>query len=309
MDMLISTCQSQHEEEVMDSVFITGATGGLGVHAVRELAQRGYRVFAGVRDLGRASVFSGLRDVVPVVVDVTDEDAVRRAAEDVGKHLQGDPLTAVVNNAGVIVEGPIELVDGAELEREFRINVLGPAAVIRAFLPLLRASKGRIVNVTAPTARRAVPLNGPISSSKAALESLSVALRGELAPWGVKVVIVEPTAADTPVFTTAAAAAAESRRTADPHIVGLYAPMLQAAGQAAARMKLADPAAVATVLVRAITAPRPRTVYPAGPGARLLPMISRLPDPLSDAIVTRAIGIAGVDVPDGGSRTQATRPR
>lgn len=287
---------------MMDSVFITGATGGIGVHTVRELARQGYRVFAGVRDLGRAQVFDGLDGVTPVVLDVTDEDSVRRAAQEVGKRLDGDPLSAVVNNAGVIVEGPIELVDGPELEREFRVNVLGPAAVIRAFLPLLRASKGRIVNVAAPTARRAVPLNGPISSSKAALESLSVALRGELAPWGIKVVIVEPTAADTPIFALASEAAAASRRTADRRVVDLYTPMIESAQRASSRMSLADPVAVASVLVRAITARRPRTVYPAGPGARLLPIIGRLPDSLSDAVVARAIGIAGIEAP--GTRAQ-----
>ncbi|MFI2364620.1 SDR family NAD(P)-dependent oxidoreductase [Promicromonospora sp. NPDC019610] len=278
----------------MSNVFITGATGGIGEPTVRALAERGHRVFAGVRAMDRAKALDGLAGVEPVVVDVTDEDSVRRAAHDVAGRLGGTRLDAVVNNAGIIVEGPLELVPESELERELRVNVLGPAAVIRAFLPLLRAARGRVVNVTAPTARRAVPYNGPISASKAALESLSVALRGELATWGVRVVIVEPAATDTPIFDLAAHAADASYRTADPGVLELYAPRIESVRRTAAGMTLADPGAVAKVLVRAITTPRPRTMYTAGRGAGLLPMLAHLPDRVSDALVNRAIGLTGV---------------
>ena len=278
----------------MSNVFITGATGGIGVPTVRMLASQGHRVFAGVRDRDLARVFDDLTGVIPVEVDVTDETSVTAAAETVEKHLGTEPLDAVVNNAGIIVQGPMELVEGAELERQLRVNVLGPATVIRAFLPLLRSSPGRIVNVSAPTARRAVPLMGPISASKAALESLSVALRGELAPWGIKVVIVEPTAADTPIFARARAAAEDSLERTDPQVQRLYAPMIAAADEAGAKMALADPDSIAKVLVTAITTPRPRTLYTAGRGAGILPLIGRLPDPLADAVIARAVGIAGV---------------
>ena len=278
----------------MSNVFITGATGGIGVPTVRMLAGQGHRVFAGVRDHNLARAFDDLAGVVPVQVDVTDEASVTAAAEAVAAQLGADSLDAVVNNAGIIVQGPLELVEGAELERQLRVNVLGPATVIRAFLPLLRPGPGRIVNVSAPTARRAVPLMAPISASKAALESLSVALRGELAPWGIKVVIVEPTATDTPIFARARAAAEESLERTDPQLQRMYAPLIDAADQAAAKMTLADPDSIAKVLVTAVTTARPRTLYTAGRGAGMLPMIGRLPDPLADAIIARAIGIAGV---------------
>lgn len=223
------------------------------------------------------------------------------AAETVREHLGTDPLDAVVNNAGIIVQGPVELVEGAELERQLRVNVLGPATVIRSFLPLLRSCPGRIVNVSATTARRAVPLMAPISASKAALESLSVALRGELAPWAIKVVIVEPTATDTPIFARARAAAEESSERTDPQLQRMYAPLITAADKAASKMTLADPDSVAKVLVTAVTTPRPRTLYTAGRGAGMLPMIGRLPDPLADAVIARAIGIAGVPHGSGSS--------
>ncbi|MBG6098066.1 SDR family NAD(P)-dependent oxidoreductase [Nocardioides luteus] len=278
----------------MSNVFITGATGGIGVPTVRMLAGQGHRVFAGVRDHSLARAFDDLAGVVPVQVDVTDEASVAAAAKAVAAQLGADSLDAVVNNAGIIVQGPLELVEGAELERQLRVNVLGPATVIRAFLPLLRPGPGRIVNVSAPTARRAVPLMAPISASKAALESLSVALRGELAPWGIKVVIVEPTATDTPIFARARAAAEESLERADPQLQRMYAPSIDAADEAAAKMTLADPDSIAKVLVTAVTTARPRTLYTAGRGAGMLPMVGRLPDPLADAIIARAIGIAGV---------------
>jgi len=139
------------------AVFITGAATGIGAAATRRLAGAGYRVFAGVhRETASLASIPGVR---LVAIDVTDSSGVEKAAKVVAEAVGGDGLKAVINNAGVIVQGPLELVPPEELRRQFEVNTLGPAHVIQAFLPLLRTGKGRIINISAPTAR-AGPVHG-----------------------------------------------------------------------------------------------------------------------------------------------------
>jgi NAD(P)-dependent dehydrogenase (short-subunit alcohol dehydrogenase family) len=273
-------------------VLITGAAGGIGRATVRRLAEGGWPVFAGVRRPEDARAFDGIAAVTPIVIDVLDEASVRAASVEIDRRLGDTQLHAIVNNAGIIVQGPVELVPAAELERQFAVNVYGPMSVVRVFGPRIRADKARVVNVSAPTARRAVPHLGPISASKAALESLSAALRVELAPWGVDVVIVEPTAASTPVFSKADAAADAAQDGLPEALVGSYREQLDAVAAASARQRLADPESVAKVLVTAITAPRPRTVYYAGSGAKLLPTLAKLPDRLGDRVIAGSFGLS-----------------
>src|SRR5882757_7051480 len=151
------------------AVLVTGSTGGIGTATVGLLRSRGFTVYAGAR--GRAEFGPGVR-VLPL--DVADPESVAAAAKRVAGEVDG--LWAVVNNAGVIVQGPVELVPADEWRRQLEVNTLGPAAVIREFLPLLRAgaamggsiggstggsvgrTAGRIVNVSAATGRVAMPL-------------------------------------------------------------------------------------------------------------------------------------------------------
>jgi NAD(P)-dependent dehydrogenase (short-subunit alcohol dehydrogenase family) len=140
------------------NVLVTGASGGVGVPLVGRLEELGYRVFAGVRrgEDGRALACRG-RDIVPVILDVTDERSVEEAAQVVGRMTGRAGLHGLVNNAGLIVQGPLELVSTEALRRQFEVNVVGQIAVTRAFLPLLGWAEptGRVVNVGAATGRDA----------------------------------------------------------------------------------------------------------------------------------------------------------
>ncbi|WP_147437638.1 hypothetical protein [Streptomyces radicis] len=186
-----------------------------------------------MRSPADAALFAGVAGVTPLTVDVTDPDSVASAAGAVGAAVDGGGLDALVNNAGLIVEGP--------------------------------------------------------------LESFSVALRVELAPWRIPVVVVEPTGTRTPVLSKAAEASAKARAVADPALVALYERQLAAAAEASARMSLADPDDIAKVLVKAVHARRPKALWTAGRGAGLLPTIGRLPTGLSDRVVARALGVAKIE--------------
>lgn len=271
------------------SVFITGAGGGIGSETVRQLVGAGIPVFAGYHT-STAGVPAGPL-VTPVQVDVTDPDSVALAAKTVSEKVGGEGLRAVINNAGVIVQGPIELLPPESLRRQFEINTLGPAFVTQSFLPLLRAARGRVINISAPTARVPVPFLAPIGSSKAALASWSAALRGELAPWGMPVVLIEPDGTRTAIFAHAERQAEVDLAQADPARAGLYRQQLEAVAAAAARQKLGEAEVIARVILNAVVAGKPKRRYLAGPGARLFAFISHLPTGMRDATVMRAMGL------------------
>jgi NAD(P)-dependent dehydrogenase (short-subunit alcohol dehydrogenase family) len=270
------------------AVLITGAGAGLGLATAQALAAKGYRVYAGVRHAPPPQFDAP--GVHPVQLDVTDEASVAAAAERVAA---AEPvgLHAVVNNAGVIVQGPQELLPAEEWQRQFEINVVGPARVTRAFLPLLRKEPGRIVNISAATARVALPFLGPLSASKAALESLSDAARIELAPWGIRVVVVEPGALETEIFTKAAAAAQAALHGTDPQRLALYRAQLAAVDAATARQRLGSVAKAAQVVARAVDAQRPRRRYVTGADARGVGLLAGLPAALRDRAIAGTFGL------------------
>jgi NAD(P)-dependent dehydrogenase (short-subunit alcohol dehydrogenase family) len=271
------------------AVLVTGAGAGLGLATAQALAAKGYRVHAGVRDTTRRPQLDA-PGVHPLRLDVTDEASVTAAAEEVAA-AEPAGLHAVVNNAGVIVQGPQELLPSEEWQRQFDVNVIGPARVTRAFLPLLRRGPGRIVNISAPTARVALPVLGPLSASKAALESLSDAARIELAPWGIAVVVVEPGALQTEIFTKAATGQQAALRDADPQQIALYRAQLAAVDAAAARQRLGSVAKAAQVVVRAVDAARPRRRYVTGADARSVGLLTGLPAGLRERAIAGAFGL------------------
>ncbi len=283
------------------SVFITGASAGIGAATARLLAREGYTVYAGVHT--GAGALAGLDGVRLVPVDVTDPDSVAAAARQVtGQQTTGQHgLRAVINNAGIIVQGPLELVPPADLLRQFRVNTLGPAYVVQAFLPLLRAGQGRVINISAPTARLPVPFMAPISASKAALASLSDALRLELAAWEIPVCVVEPGGTDTQIFAKAQTAAQAGLAAADPSRVALYTDQLAAVGRAAARQRLGPVEPVARAVLRAVATRRPRRRYAAGTDARVFGILAHLPASQRDRLISAVFGLGKIRAGAGAS--------
>ncbi len=183
----------------MDAVLTTGASKGIGFDAARLLAQKGYRSLGTVR---READAVRLREagIEPVLMDVTDSASISRAAGEVGRLLAGTSLRALVNNAGVPAAGPIELADLDEARALFEVNFFGALAVTQAFLPLLRSSRGRVINLSSVSGRFTFPFAGVYAASKYALEAASDALRRELATAGVDVVLIEPGSIQTPIW-------------------------------------------------------------------------------------------------------------
>ncbi|MFI6488579.1 SDR family NAD(P)-dependent oxidoreductase [Streptomyces sp. NPDC050564] len=267
------------------TVLITGATGGVGGALARRLSGDGWIVYAAHRKPTDTEALRGA-GLTPVLLDVTDEESVAAAADIVGPRLD-----ALVNSAGIMGQGPVELVPAEAWRRQFEINVIGQAAVIRAFLPALRAAGGRIVNLGAVSARVTPPFFGPIAASKAALSALTQALRMELRHQGVKVSLVEPGAMDTAIFTTADKASAGMGWAGSPETLHRYAGVLDAVRTAAARQPLGPVAPAVNAVVRALTARRPDTLYTTGRDGRALALLRFLPDGVRDRLLLRAMGV------------------
>lgn len=178
-------------QQVNSGVVVTGASSGIGAAVARALAGEGFRVFGTTRRPEAAAelAHAGVR---PVCLDVTDQSSIARARAEVEVALDGAPLAALVNNAGIPAAGPLELVPLDELRRVLEVNLIGALAVTQMFLPLLKAARGRIVNISSVAGRVALPVMGPYAASKFALEALSDSLRRELLPFGVAVVVIEP---------------------------------------------------------------------------------------------------------------------
>jgi NAD(P)-dependent dehydrogenase (short-subunit alcohol dehydrogenase family) len=243
-------------------------------------------VLAGVR---RAEDAERLRaaGLEPLLLDVTDADQVAAAAEAVGDA----PLHGLVNNAGIALAIPLEFIPLDELRRQLEINVIGQLAVTQALLPALRRGPGRIVNMGSIAGRSALPFMGPYAVSKFALEALTDALRLELRPWGIDVIVIEPGSIATPIWTRSAVAADEIMARLPPAAAERYGARIAVFRRLAAERgaKGAPVATVAEAVERALTdlSPRPRVLI--GSDARIRALFEGLPVRLRDRLVERVL--------------------
>jgi NAD(P)-dependent dehydrogenase (short-subunit alcohol dehydrogenase family) len=251
-------------------------------------------VFAGVRQLkaGAALQAKGGAAIIPLELDVTNGESIKQAADSVTRQVGEAGLFGLVNNAGIAIGSPLEFIPLAQLRRQFEVNVVGQIAVTQALLPLLRRAHGRIVNMGSIAGRGTIPLTGPYSASKHALEALTDALRLELYPWGIEVSIIEPGAVATPIWDTSLRTSmdVESEIPAEGrHLYQAVAKSIrEAMSQAAARA--IPPDAVVKAVLHALTAKRPKTRYLVGRDAKLRAMMLKwLPDRLQDWVLKKVL--------------------
>nr|WP_171782333.1 SDR family oxidoreductase [Isoptericola halotolerans] len=275
--------------ETSGTVVVSGASTGLGAATTRTLAERGFHVLAGVR---REQDGERLRQAgaEPVNLDVTHAEDIARLAARIDA--SGKPLRAVVNNAGLAANAPVETLPLEDWRAVFDVNVFGAVALTQALLPALHRSSGRVVNITSIGGKVAMPAFGAYSGSKFALEAISDSLRQELAPHGVQVVIVEPGGMRTEMGSRGTSAAEGQLERMTPRQRDLYGETMSAfLGYAAAldRTGITADEAARTVMT-AITAARPRTRYTIGREAALLSRLIRfVSDRTLDRMITRTL--------------------
>ena len=252
-------------------------------------------MFAGVRreEDGEVLRREPTGAIEPLLLDVTDAESIAAAGSRV-EAVAGGGLAGVINNAGVAIAGPLEAMPIDDFRRQVEVNLTGQLAVTQRFLPLVRAAHGRIVLISSVGGRVATPFMGAYHAAKFGLEAVGDSLRQELKRFGVEVVIVEPGTIATPIWTKGADGAQATRERLGSGGEALYGKSLDRMEEIALRSaERGIPAEkVAAVVLRGLTARRPRTRYPVGLDAHLGTRVRRLAgDRLMDRLIARATGL------------------
>jgi short-subunit dehydrogenase len=278
------------------TILITGAAAGIGRHAALYLAKKGHRVIASGRKASALAVLAvdaakeGL-SIEVVELDVTRRKSIAAAKARVDELTEGRGVDVLINNAGYGLAAPLAEATDADLRAQFDTNVFGLMAVTRAFLPaMLARGRGRILNVSSVGGRVTFPLMGAYHASKYAVEAMSDALRYELAPFGIDVVVIEPGPIQTGFVERMNQALSPYR-----HEGSMYAAIFDRAERVEHKtMAMAPgPMPVSRAIHRAVTARRPRARYVA-PGHNLisLALLALMPTRLRDAIFRAVFGLS-----------------
>jgi NAD(P)-dependent dehydrogenase (short-subunit alcohol dehydrogenase family) len=276
----------------MPSVLVTGASRGIGRAAALRLADAGFDVYAATRQASDAAslVAEGRPRLMPITLDITSAADIA-ALNDV----LPDTLDGVVNNAGIVVGGPLEALPLDALRQQLEVNVIGQVAVTQAVLPRLRAAKGRLVFVSSVSGLIVTPTMGAYNASKFAIEAIADVFRLELAPWGIRVVSVLPAQTDTDLWRTADEVLETAAGLMDPTQRELYAEHIEGMRRAIPKsQKAAAPVAVVVAAIeKALTTSRPRARYIVGAAPRAQVALTRvMPTPVLDAVLRKAAGIS-----------------
>jgi NAD(P)-dependent dehydrogenase (short-subunit alcohol dehydrogenase family) len=276
------------------TVLMTGASSGFGLLTSIALAKRGWHVIATMRDLTRRGLLeeparsAGVLDQIEIQpLDVTNCSQIEAIASDLAK--RATPLNALVNNAGFAVPGFADDVTDAELRRQFDTNFFGAVDVTRAFLPQLRRQGfGHIVMISSISGRMGFAGVGSYAASKFALEGWTESLRYEMAPLGIQVVLIEPGAFETDIWTRNAKIAENLLKPGSPNAARL--PGWRAKVQGG--RKKADPQAVVHSIVQALENPRPKMRYVVGSDAKMgLLLRGFLPWSLFERVIRKNTGL------------------
>lgn len=279
----------------MQSVVVTGVSTGIGWGITKVLIQHGFRVFGSVRkvqDAERLSREFGER-FVPMLFDVTDEAAVKTAAQNVRTQLDGQTLFGLVNNAGVAVPAPLMHQSTDDFRHQLEVNLVSVLIVTKAFFPLLGADRslrgepGRIINISSVGGKFGGPFLGAYVASKHGVEGFSESLRRELLLYGIDVIVVGPGSVATPIWDKAEQVDLSQYANTD------YVEAARRVQQYMIRdgRNGYPPEKVGEVVWHALTTRNPRVRYAVIPGSSLWRIIRMLlPKRLVDRVIARNLG-------------------
>ena len=274
------------------TIVITGASTGIGKACALHLDKLGYQVFAGVRtETDALSLQDASSDrLTTFYIDIAKSESILSATNMLKSTLKSVGLDGLINNAGIVVAGPLEFVPIDSLRSQLEINVIGHIAVTQALLPLLRQAQGRIINMSSVSGRVATPFLGPYAASKFALEALSDSMRLELMPWDINVSVIEPGPISTPIWTKSIEATKLMIDKLPKKAKVLYGPAFQAAllWENNIEQSMSTPEVVVRAVVHALTSRKPRIRYRIGVSGFAADIFARfLPDVLKDRLIKR----------------------
>lgn len=265
-------------------ILITGASTGIGYGIAKAFSEKGHKVFAGVRKEEDAVKLQETTQATPIFLDVTKSEEIEKAKKQITN------LDILINNAGIAEGGPIEGLSLEVFRKIFEVNFFGLIEVTQKFLPLIRESKGRIINISSISGRLATPYFGPYTCSKFALEAFSDALRRETESQQIKVVSINPGAIKTPIWDKGISQTEINRDNIPEGIKPFYEDSMESL-KGLVEENVANGASVDEVVSavdKALFDDHPKTRYYVGKGIGFqAKLASFLPDKLMDKLVLK----------------------
>jgi len=277
------------------SIFISGASSGIGKALSLELDKQGYQVFAGVRNEQDAEALGAeaSQNLIPLMLDVTMPESITAACAQVQERTNGE-LFCLVNNAGISVSGALEFIPVQDFRQQIEVNLIGQLALTQRALPMIRKGRGRLIFVSSVAGRLVTPFNGPYATSKAALVAMADGLRLELMPWEIYVSVLFVGSVQTPIWKKSAHLAGEILRRSPSDAWNLYGAKQKRAGafyrQAGENGMSVE--RVARIVRRLVEVDRPKEYVLVGRSAfRIELMAKLLPVRLRDWLVRYQMGL------------------
>lgn len=277
------------------SILISGASSGIGKALSLGLDQLGYQVFAGVRKSEDADILrkQGTERLCPIILDITQPEVVAEACERVGEKT-GRELFCLINNAGIANSAPMEFLPLQDFHQQMEVNLFGQLTLTQACLPMLRKEHGRIVFISSVEGRLVTAFNGPYACSKAALVAMADALRLELMPWGIAIVVLILGSVQTPIWGKAAKTGGEIVRRSPAEAWKLYGKYQKQGGKFYQQTGLHGMEAnkLVPVIHRVLQSHHPKPYLLVGKDALIFELMAKLlPVRWRDWLVLRQMGL------------------
>jgi short-subunit dehydrogenase len=285
------------------TVVIVGASSGIGQACAVHLDRLGFQVFAGVLTETEATDLQQKTSsrLIPLILDITNEKQIASAAQTVANAVGKRGIIGLINNAGIASIGPLEISPLEGIKKQLDVNVVGIIAVTQAFIPLLRQSRGRLLNIGSICGFMPSPFYGVYPASKYALESISDLFRFELRPWGIDVSLIQLGPVESPLFEKIGKQVEDLETSLSPGKQNLYSDFFEMMHRwrdnnfQDGLPKLSTEAAVSKIIY-ALTTSRPKSRYfVAKISVKVWSMIRFLPDWILDAILREQMYKAGIE--------------
>lgn len=272
------------------TILITGASSGIGKSCALYLDKLGFKVFAGVRNEtdGENLRNEASERLTPILIDVTDEQSIKTAINII-ENETGGKLNGLVNNAGIGCGGALEVTSITKIREVMDVNVIGLMAVTKAFLPMLREARGRIINIGSTSGFISIPGGGVYAASKFAVRAITDSLRLELKPFDIKTILVAPGAIETEIWDKTLAYKKEMRKAVTPELAELYQSLRNFGDKLPEVIKKIPAIEVAKSVAHALTSKSPKRYYIVGSDARGAARARRLPKAILDWFIMKRI--------------------
>lgn len=272
------------------TVLITGASTGIGMATAIHLASSGCQVYAGIRKESdkQKLLEENPENLTPVFLDVCNYSSIEEACSRISSSLKGSTFN-LVNNAGLSLNGPLEMLPLEDIERLIQVNVTGLLAVSRACIPMIRESGGRLINISSGHGLMAIPDKSVYAASKFAVQAISDSLRLELRPFGVSVSSVVVGKVNTSVLGKILDDRIRMIDQAKSEVTELYRDLIEYFDREVKNIPGIEADEVARVISKALMEVKPKSQYLVGPGAKKMKMLSRFPEKMRDKMLYKAI--------------------